>query len=316
MASSNPTVSVIVCAYSHDRREQLDGALDSLKRQVLQPHEIIAVIDHNPALQNLIAASHDVVKTIANGETRGLSGARNTGVRVATGDIVAFLDDDAVADVEWLNRMLAHYADPAVMGVGGGVMPMWPAERPRWFPEEFNWVVGCSYKGQPDQVAPIRNPIGCNMSFRRELFDRIGGFSEAIGRQGADASGCEETEFCIRARQAFPQSTILYDPQATVRHHVAQDRTNWSYFRKRCLAEGRSKTLVVNKVGAQDGLSSERSYVTRVLPLGVAVGLGQTFLRFDPWGMARAGGIVAGLGYTAYGYFGAKLRNGRRISDG
>ena len=304
-----PSASVIVCAYSDDRTRQLCAALDSASNQVQPPPEVIAVIDHNSDLQSFIAATFPHVKTIANAGRRGLSGGRNTGVHQATGEIIAFLDDDAIAEPQWLSRMLSHYADPAVMGVGGGVVPIWPEQRPRWLPEEFNWVVGCSYKGQPERISQVRNPIGCNMSFRRVLFDRVGGFREGIGRQGSDASGCEETEFSIRARQAFPQSFILYDPTAKVRHQITPERTKWAYFRKRCLAEGRSKTLVVENVGTHAGLAAERRYVTRVLPAGVLRGLRELVLKFDPWGLARAGGIVAGLGYTAYGYFGAKLRS-------
>ncbi len=300
---------MIVCAYSDERRQLLFAALDSLKCQVRRPNEIIAVIDHNPVLQMLVAESHPDVAIYANLETQGLSGARNTGVKFATGEVVAFLDDDAVADAQWLDRLLSHYKNPAVMGVGGGVIAMWPDSRPRWFPAEFDWVVGCSYKGQPDQVAPVRNPIGCNMSFRRALFAAIGGFSEGIGRRGADATGCEETEFCIRAHLAFPQSTIQFDPEAKVYHHVAPDRNHWAYFRRRCLAEGRSKAMVVDKVGTHHGLSSERLYITSVLPTGVALGLHHAFLKRDLWGMVRAGSIIAGLGYTIYGYVSAKLQN-------
>jgi glucosyl-dolichyl phosphate glucuronosyltransferase len=305
-------VSVIVCAYSDDRWQQLCDAIDSLKGQDWPNREIIVVIDHNPGLQAGISDRYPDVKTISNDGPRGLSGARNTGVRNAGGAIIAFLDDDASADTNWLSRMIAHYHNPSVIGFGGGVIPIWPDQRPRWLPEEFNWVVGCSYKGQPERVASVRNPIGCNMSFRRSVFDSIGGFREGIGRAGSDASGCEETEFCIRARQAFPQSIILYDPSAQVRHNVSPERTRWAYFRKRCLAEGRSKTLVVGEVGARDGLSSERAYVTRVLPAGVVAGLSAAIFRLDPWGLARAGGIVAGLGYTAIGYMNSILRNAWR----
>ncbi|MGB8816667.1 MAG: glycosyltransferase family 2 protein [Rhizobiaceae bacterium] len=312
MTNSTPKASVIVCAYSDDRWQQLCDAIDSLKGQDWPNREIIVVIDHNPGLLAGIAARYPDVRTMSNEGPRGLSGARNTGVRNAGGFIIAFLDDDASANPNWLSLMMAHYRDPSVIGFGGGVIPIWPDKRPRWLPEEFNWVVGCSYKGQPEEVASVRNPIGCNMSFRRAVFDSIGGFREGIGREGSDASGCEETEFCIRARQAFPQACILYDPGAQVHHNVSADRTRWAYFRKRCLAEGRSKTLVVGAVGAHDGLSSERAYVTRVLPAGVVTGLRTAMFSLDPWGLARAGGIFAGLGYTAFGYLNSRLRNAWR----
>jgi glucosyl-dolichyl phosphate glucuronosyltransferase len=305
-------VSVVICAYADERRPQLVAAIESITRQTLQAKEIIVVIDHNPSLLEFVSAAFAEVVAVANDGPRGLSGARNTGVRHAKGTVIAFLDDDAIAAPDWLENMVAHYDTPAVMGVGGGVVPIWPEQAPKWLPEEFFWVVGCSYRGQPDRVAPVRNPIGCNMSFRRDVFNRIGGFTEGIGREGKDASGCEETEFCIRAHQAWPQAQIIYDPAVSVQHHVTPERTCWSYFRRRCLAEGRSKTRVVQNVGSGSGLSSERSYVAKVLPLGILRGIREAFLHFDLWGFARAAGIVAGTGYTAYGYFSEKLAGGRR----
>src|SRR5439155_54307 len=82
-------------------------------------------------------------------------------------------------------------------------------ERPTWHPPEFGWVVGCSYRGLPVEPAPVRNLIGCNMSMRRELFDAVGGFTHGIGRIGTIPLGCEETEWCIRVRQRFPELEFL-----------------------------------------------------------------------------------------------------------
>src|SRR5262249_50781763 len=151
-----------------------------------------------------------------------------------------------------------------VVAVGGRVVPRWDAGRPAWFPEEFDWVVGCTYAGHPAE-GPIRNVIGANMSFRREVFAELGGFDDRVGRLGALPSGCEETELCIRVRQRRPEAVIWYVPGALVEHRVRPERATRSYFRQRCIAEGGSKTRVAKLVGARDGLSSERSYATRTL---------------------------------------------------
>lgn len=312
MIASGLTVSVIICAYSDDRREQLHRAIASVLAQRINPMEVIVVIDHNMPLWVRFVTAYPELKVVVNEGPRGLSAARNSGIRHARGDVLAFLDDDAVAAPDWLERMLPHYDDAAVIGVGGKVSPLWQVDRPRWFPEEFQWVVGCSYRGQPEKVEPVRNPIGCNMSFRRHVFDLTGGFREGIGRTTADAAGGEETEFCIRAQQAIPRAKILYDPAMSVQHQVTAERAGWQYFRKRCLAEGRSKTLVVNAVGSQDGLASESRYVMRVLPAGVVRAIGEAIFKLDPWALARAGGIFFGLGYTAMGYIGARLASARR----
>lgn len=300
-------IEVVICAYSDERREQLGAAIGSVLNQRLRPERVVVVIDHNERLLRAIRASFPEVEAVANEGTQGLSGARNTGVRAcASTDVVAFLDDDAVAEPDWLERLASHYADPAVVGVGGGVLPIWQSDRPSWFPEEFQWVVGCSYRGLPVGLRPVRNPIGCNMSFRRSVFEVVGGFREGMGRSGQDAAGCEETELCIRVHRQYPNSVILYDPGAVVHHHVTAERSRWAYFRRRCLAEGRSKSAVVRAVGAGETLGAERAYVTRTLPAGVVRGVADAVTRLDAGGLMRAGAIVAGLALTTAGYLMAK----------
>lgn len=292
---------MLVCAYTEERWEQLVAALASLHNQTITPYELIVVIDHNPALLERARATFATALVIENREQRGLSGARNSGLAIATGDIIAFMDEDAVADPDWLERLAACYADPTVMGVGGAIEPLWEQGRPRWFPDEFDWVVGCTYRGMPEHQSPVRNLIGCNMSFRREVYETVGGFRNGIGRVGTRPVGCEETELCIRANQRFPGRKFLYEPRARVQHHVPQSRANWAYFRARCYAEGLSKALVSRFVGAGSGLSTEKTYVVRTLPIGVLRGLAAPF-RLDIGGIGRAAAIVLGLGLTGLGY--------------
>jgi hypothetical protein len=83
---------------------------------------------------------------------------------------------------------------------------------------------------------------------------------------------------------------------------VPDSRANWKYFRSRCYAEGLSKALVARFVGASSGLSSEKTYVIRTLPLGVLHGIADTVLRLDGGGIGRAGAIVTGLFLTGIGY--------------
>ncbi len=309
-----PSISVVICAYSEQRREFLRAALNSLGARDPGEIDIVVVIDHCPTLQAAIAAEYPLVRVLANEGLRGLSPARNTGAKLARGEIVAFIDDDAVAGPDWLARLCDHYADPTVIGAGGAVLPAWPAARPAWFPEEFDWVVGCSYRGLPRSTAPVRNLIGCNMSFRRVVFDRIGGFRNDLGRRGDNALGGEETEFCIRALRAFPDSTILYDPDAIVRHHVSPDRTRWRYFWTRCFAEGRSKAQWADNAGRSSSMSTERRYVMRVLPAGIAKGLSDPILRADVHGVTRAGAIVAAFTGTALGYLSERIAGTRKQS--
>jgi hypothetical protein len=181
------------------------------------------------------------------------------------------------------------------------VLPVFEGRRPRWMPEEFDWVVGCSYRGQPTDRAPVRNLIGCNMSFRREAIERVGGFASGLGRVGADRLGCEETDLCIRLCRRQERGVILYDPTARVGHRVPRERAGLRYFLERCNAEGFSKAEVARRCGRSRGLESERDYTRRTLPAGIRRGLA-AFLHGDVAGLARAGAILLGLAATTTGF--------------
>jgi GT2 family glycosyltransferase len=306
-------IGVVVCAYTEERWDALAAALASIKGQTCVPREIVVVVDHNPALHARARAAFagPGIRVIENTEPRGLSGARNTGLAATRAAVVAFLDDDAVAEPSWLARLSAGYADAAVIAVGGLVEPVWESgSRPIWFPEEFGWVVGCSYRGLPTSSSPVRNLIGCNMSFRREVFERLGGFHGDVGRLGMNGLGDEETELCVRALRAR-MGLVLHLPAARVRHAVPASRARLRYFCRRCYAEGLSKARLTRLVGAADGLSSERRYVARVLPRGVVEGLADTLLRRKPGGAARAGAILLGLVVTGAGYLVGRLAEAR-----
>lgn len=286
-----PTVSVIICAYTERRWSHLLRALDSVLKQSLPPDQVILVIDNNPAL--LARAQHTLsdVTVIPNSHTLGLSGARNSGISVATGEIVAFLDDDATASPEWLHTLVAPYRDPLIVGTGGAALPAWETTPPPWFPPEFYWVIGCSYAGLPTSTAPIRNPIGANMSFLRSVLNATHGFHSDVGRLGTLPLGCEETVLSIEVRKAFPGTVILYIPDAVVFHSVTRERTLPRYFLRRCLAEGISKATVTRHVGSEMGLMSERAYIRRTLIRGMFT---KSILR-SFW-------IAVGLATTALGY--------------
>src|SRR5207247_342118 len=110
--------------------------------------------------------------------------------------------------------------------------PAWESGRPRWFPPELDWVVGCSYRGMRTGRGPVRNFIGANMSFRREVLEDLHGFLTSLGRVGTAPLGCEETEFCLRVSQRYPDGVLLYEPTAPVSHRVSRPRTAWSRCRR------------------------------------------------------------------------------------
>lgn len=304
-ASRDPnesSVAVIVAAYTRERWPQLRQVIAALQAQTRRPDEIILVIDDNPALYHDAHGAFNGVRVVANTRSHGLSGARNTAVNLTSADYVAFIDDDATPEPGWLAGLLAACESPDTLGAGGALEPTWQTGRPAWFPDEFGWVVGCSYVGLPQRQAPVRNLIGASMCLRRSVFEVVGGFREDMGRVGRLPVGCEETEWCVRAQQALLGGQFRYEPRASAHHFVPEARARLSYFCSRCYHEGISKARVVSSVGAEHGLAAERRHALRTLPRGVARGLRQGMLDGDMAGFLRAMALLLGLALTTAGY--------------
>lgn len=295
-------VCVVVCSYTSERWTNLVAAIASLQALDAPPGEIIVVIDHNPALLMQARSSLRSVSVIENAGQPGLSDARNSGVAATQRGVVAFVDDDAMVEAGWLSRLLDHYDDPSVIAVGGSATPVWEQARPSWFPEEFDWVIGCSYRGMPHDAKSVRNLLGCNMSFRREAFDVAGGFDTRIGRVGDRPLGCEETEFCVRLHAKLPHTKLIYEPAAIVRHRVPKARAKLRYFVARCYSEGLSKAFISRTVGRRSALESESRYVRRVLPVALVGSILDTirFRKLAPGGRGIA--VVIGLSLAIAGY--------------
>ncbi|MCG2798883.1 MAG: glycosyltransferase [Cellulomonas sp.] len=305
MSPSDRPASVVLCAYTLERWDDLCGAVEAAHAQLLADDDLILVVDHN---DELLARSRerwagaDRTAIVPNDRARGLSGARNTAIGATSGEILVFLDDDATLTAGSLARLRAPFAEPEVVAVGGAPVPRWVGgRRPGWFPAELDWTIGCAYTGMPTTRADVRNPIGAIMAIRREVFDGVGLFLEGVGRVGTVPLGCEETELAIRARQAQPQARVVYEPGATVLHTVTEGRATARYLLRRGYAEGLSKAAISRHVGAGDALASETSYVTSTLPRGVARELGRT-VRGDVHGLGAASAIVGVLVATGAGY--------------
>ncbi len=295
-----------------DRWDDIVAGMDALARQSVPPLETILVVDHNDTLLDRARDEFPDVRVLDNPRTGGASGARNTGIAQAKGSIIAFVDDDACPEPDWIEALLAAYDDPAVMAVGGVATPVWPSRRPDHLPPELDWIVGCTYQGQPTERTDVRNLWGCNMSVRREALDRVGTFDEEIGRIGLIPIGGEETELCIRIAQQMAGARVVFEPRAVVRHRVTPARTTWSYLRTRSHAEGVSKAAIGALVG-DDAISVESDYVRRVLTRGFVRELGRGFGgRLS--GFRGAAGIVTCLWLTGFGYLRARMGHRARVA--
>jgi glycosyltransferase involved in cell wall biosynthesis len=318
MAAAPPSVSVVVSTYDQSRWSQLVVCVESLRAQSTPAARLIVVVDHNEALLERAREAFEGVEVIANDHPRGLAGARNAGIAASEADVVAFIDDDARAEPDWLEQLRGCFVGADTVGAGGALIPDWEAERPSWVPPEFYWVFGCSYTGLPEEEAPVRNPIGANMAARTAILREVGGFREggeadaprelrARGMVRAAGNIPDDTDLAIRVKQRFADAVWLYQPRARVLHSVPAARASIGYFMRRSFEEGVGKASLGRVVGTEASLSSERGYVSRVLPRGVLRELGK-LVRGDGAAALRILTIVAGTGAAACGYLSVVVR--------
>lgn len=259
-------VSIVVCTHSLDNLQNLVEAVDSLLNQTHREIEIIVVVDGNQELYAKIVEvynAHGNIKILLTGESLGAFGAGNVGIKVAQGDVVALLDDDAVADREWIENLVDTYRKLNAIAVGGKILPLWLTKKPDYFPEELGWLVGMTQEGfAEDKIAEVRNTWGSNMSFKREVFDKIGLLNEKLGFAKGKTSYMQgaEAEFALRMKNKLG-SGIIYNPEAIVYHKIPSSRTKPGILLKRAYYQGYSKALMKRHSALPDTLATEKSYL-------------------------------------------------------
>ncbi|MEP7160936.1 MAG: glycosyltransferase family 2 protein [Dermatophilaceae bacterium] len=287
-------VSVVVCMYDRARWREIRLCLDSLGRQTYAPAQVIAVVDGHEELAEDVRRAYPEVTLVALPQNRGLSAARNAGTEQVDTPWVAFLDDDAYAEPDWLEKLVEAREASGAVGVGGWVEPVFMADNPGWFPEELLWTVGCSHAGLPRERELVRNVFGgCALMSVDALRDN-GGYDPAVGRRGDDAAGGEEADLCLRILQTQPDARFVLEPSAVIHHHVPPERARRGYVLRRCFVDGRAKAGIARRRGA-GSLSSESDFAKAVLPR-----LGQHLRARRPgaaW-MLFAGTGVAGVGFV------------------
>jgi len=300
--------TVVICTYSVGRIPWLKDAVASVLAQSHTNNEVIVIVDAVPDLiRQLRGLLPPQVSIIVNEKVGDQAAARNLGIQRAQGDVLVYLDDDAVAEAKWLSALTVHFSKPKVLAVGGQAIPVWETGgRPYWIPEELDWVVGGTYRGYAEQAGPVRNVHGHNMAFRREALIQVGGFR--IGRVGGDpitADG-DDAELCLRIRTARPEGTIFFEPRAIIYHRVPRSKTSLTYLLRKSYGQGAGKALIrVLHSRNADVLSSEYRYalrlVTNFLPdVWRGIGTGNVLQSLARLGavLLTSSSVVAGFSLT------------------
>jgi len=219
-------------------------AADSVLAQTYDDVELIVIVDGTPEVFDRVREDYgDRENTIieCNDENVGLLQSRNLGAEVANGDVVAFIDDDAIADEKWVESLVNTYEEKNALAVGGKMTPKWVARKPSFLPEEFYWLIGVTHRGFADGPGEVRNTFGSNISFRMDVFEVLGGFDTEIGgRKGDKNLQGGETELCARMQVRCGQG-VWYDPGAEVAHKVFEYRTEFRWLVNRAFWQGYSK---------------------------------------------------------------------------
>ena len=262
-------LSIVASAYSLDRYNDLIDLLNGIEQQTYKDGEIIIVIDENKELYNRIdeyISSNNLhgMELVFNSENKGLSYSRNIGITHATGDIIAFIDDDAIPDPEWAETIINTFNDDDDVGaVTGEVIPLWEHEEMSWFPKELHWMISCSYIMTPDQKEEVERGFGTNMAFKRGLLDDAGMFDTNLGIKGNNWVGGEDTDMFLSIKEAGKK--VIFNPDARVLHKVYAYRICTKNIMKRAF-DGGVSVAVMKKVRRYDMKNStEDAYLKRLL---------------------------------------------------
>jgi len=242
------SITVIVCTYN--RCTTLAHALNSVAASAL-PTRLeweVLVVDNNSTDQ-----TREVVKDFCRRfpgrfryllESRqGVSYARNAGIRESRSDVLAFVDDDVTVDPEWLGNLTAALHNGEWAGAGGRILPQWTCSPPSWIPvKERHGLAPLAAFDLGAQAGPLNEPpFGANMAFRKEIFEKYGGFRTDLGRCADSMISNEDTEFGRRLLGAGEQ--LRYEPSAVIYHPVQRERLKRDYFLKFWFNKGRSDIL-------------------------------------------------------------------------
>lgn len=218
----------------------LGRCLHSLKIQTNAPSEIVIITNSTNAER--ISRMQDQFKFSILIENRlGLSHARNAGINGAKSELIAFIDDDAIADKNWISCIKKRFSTGKKIGIiGGKILPIWNKYASSYVK---NSTIACEWLSLldlGDRTLSTDRVFGCNLSLRKDIIQKVGTFNPRLGRQPGTQLGGEETDFCLRAKQSYQ---VVYDPQVIVYHHITHERTTLSALLRRAFDGGFSKSL-------------------------------------------------------------------------
>jgi GT2 family glycosyltransferase len=223
-------VSVVVVTYN--RAKDVNEAVNSLLNQSAEPLEIIVVDDGSIPPVKLDFRS-DRLRLIRLDQEIGVSSARNFGVKTAQGDYIAFMDDDAIADYQWLKKIRMGFETAQI--VGGQIKPLFIVPPPDWWTQEDFGV--CAGVGNISS----KDFHGCNMAVKADVFATVGFFNPNLGRKNGKLLSLEENDFFERSKQKG--FIFEFVEAAVVTHKVPAKRMTFNYILRWSYYNGKSQRI-------------------------------------------------------------------------
>jgi glycosyltransferase involved in cell wall biosynthesis len=270
MINTNPEISVIICSYN--RADYIIGAIESLYHQTLDKSRFeVLVVDNNSIdntgdlVQDYIQTHHDIDLKYLTESNQGASFARNTGAAFARSPLLCFMDDDAIAEPHYLERILNFFPDhPDASGLGGRIIPKYIPAEPRWMSYHVSSLVGnFNYSPELTVFKEGKYPLESNMIVRKKDFDQINGFNTLLpGVKGLLRIGGEGKDFFLRLQSLG--NKVYYDPNIIVQHIVEVKKLTPHYMYRVASGIGRGERVRTLAIGKTAFLKKNFEYLYKL----------------------------------------------------
>ena len=307
----NKLISIIVSTYSTKRINDFQNLLKSIRNQSYQNIEIVISVDENKELyhkiEKLIPEIEKNIKIIFNPRNEGLAHSRNIGVKNADGDIIAFVDDDAILFPDWAESIVKTFDGNNIGAVAGDIIPLWENNNMSWFPRELFWMISCSYSMTPDHKCEVERGFGTNMAFRKDIFYKVGMFDSEFGINGEKWTGGEDTIMFLKVKDNGDK--VFFNPDAKVFHKIYFYRIKMLNIVKRAFNGGYSvaKMNKLRKYNISD--STEERYLRTLLFEFYPRGFKKLLTKKSVESLKQIFAVTMVIVSESIGYLIGKLRN-------
>ena len=262
-------ISIIICTYN--REKYIRPLLESIAKNdyPTTDYEIVLVdnncTDNTHGVCEQFAAAHkEVAFCYVIEPEQGLSAARNKGIKEAKGDIIIYVDDDALVDSDYIRQYAEHFATyPETMAAGGPIEPLYETKEPSWMSPYTKALLTAwmNYGTQVREYPNGRYPGGGNAAYRKEVFEKVGLFNTELGRKGNLLLASEEKDIFDKMKALGMK--VLYLPTPVLHHCIPQTKLEEDYFNRLTLQIGRSERMRTHAISKGKYLSRLASEVVK-----------------------------------------------------